>query len=217
MTTRLIIARHGNTFGPGDVITRVGGRTDLPLVESGLAQGTRLGLHLKEHNLIPSTIWTSNLLRTKQTAQKACEAAQISPVMLEDPLFNEIDYGPDENRPEEEVVARLGEAALKAWDQDAIVPDGWRVDVQAIIDGWHAFAEKVARDYEGQTVMAVTSNGVARFSPYLTGDFEGFRQQYKIKISTGAFCLFTQEKGDTNWKVESWNTKPSGVAPGPSV
>ena len=33
--TRLVVARHGNTFGPKDVVTRVGGRTDLPLVASG--------------------------------------------------------------------------------------------------------------------------------------------------------------------------------------
>ena len=30
MTTRLIIARHGNTFEKGQTPTRVGGRTDLP-------------------------------------------------------------------------------------------------------------------------------------------------------------------------------------------
>ena len=30
MTTRLLIARHGNTFGPGDIVKRVG-TTDLPL------------------------------------------------------------------------------------------------------------------------------------------------------------------------------------------
>ena len=36
--TRLIIARHGNTFDAGDIPTRVGRRTDLPLVASGEAQ-----------------------------------------------------------------------------------------------------------------------------------------------------------------------------------
>ncbi|HAO37083.1 MAG TPA: histidine phosphatase family protein, partial [Hyphomonas sp.] len=35
---RLIIVRHGNTFDKGDTVTRVGGRTDLPLSASGLAQ-----------------------------------------------------------------------------------------------------------------------------------------------------------------------------------
>ncbi len=33
MTTKIIITRHGHTFAKGDVITRVGARTDLDLVE----------------------------------------------------------------------------------------------------------------------------------------------------------------------------------------
>lgn len=43
----LIIARHGNTFGPDDTPTRVGARTDLPLVESGIQQARLLGTHLR--------------------------------------------------------------------------------------------------------------------------------------------------------------------------
>ncbi|MFZ4686424.1 MAG: histidine phosphatase family protein [Hyphomonadaceae bacterium] len=38
MQTRIFIVRHGNTFDKGDVVTRVGGRTDLPLSTSGSAQ-----------------------------------------------------------------------------------------------------------------------------------------------------------------------------------
>ena len=34
----LLLVRHGNTFGPGDAVTWVGAREDLPLVESGEAQ-----------------------------------------------------------------------------------------------------------------------------------------------------------------------------------
>ena len=47
--TTLIIARHGNTFNPGDTPTRVGKHTDMPLVEKGEAQGRALGRYLKEH------------------------------------------------------------------------------------------------------------------------------------------------------------------------
>ena len=42
MTTRIIIARHGNTFTKEQTPTRVGGRTDLPLVET--ERGTNIGL-----------------------------------------------------------------------------------------------------------------------------------------------------------------------------
>ena len=43
--TTLIIARHGNTFDKGDIPTRVGARTDLPLVEKGRAQAKALVAH----------------------------------------------------------------------------------------------------------------------------------------------------------------------------
>ena len=48
----LIIARHGNTFRPGETPTRVGARTDLPLVEEERARG--IGLYLKKLGLIPT-------------------------------------------------------------------------------------------------------------------------------------------------------------------
>lgn len=208
-TTTLLIARHGNTFGPGDVITRVGGRTNLPLVESGLEQALRLGKHLSENNLVPDVIFTSNLQRTAQTAAKAQDAMGISITQQTLSIFNEIDYGPDENKPEDEVVARLGEAALKAWDEHGIVPDGWNVDPQQIIDAWLAFGEQVKRDYAGKTVLVVTSNGIARFAPYLTGDFAGFRAQHKIKISTGALCHFENTNGGDVWACKGWNIKPA--------
>jgi len=206
MKTTLLIARHGNTFSPGDVVTRVGARTDMPLSPSGLEQGRKLGLYLREHNLLPDIVFTSALLRTKQTAEQAFAAAGIAKTININPLFNEIDYGIDENRPEAEVVARVGADALKAWDDDAVVPDGWKVDVEAIIRGWKNFGVGAARDYAGRKILVVTSNGIARFAPHLTGDFEGFRREHKLKISTGALCVFAYEAN--TWKVEGWNIKP---------
>ena len=41
MKTRLLIARHGNTFQPDETPKRLG-LQDIPLVESGLAQGRAL-------------------------------------------------------------------------------------------------------------------------------------------------------------------------------
>ncbi len=206
MKTTLLISRHGNTFGPGDVVTRVGGRTDLPLVDSGLEQGRQLGRYLKQQDLLPHVIYTSRLQRTIQTAQMAQEEMGTTITAQPVAIFNEIDYGPDENRPEEEVVARIGKDALDAWDKDAVVPPGWVVDPQAIVRDWTAFGDMLLRDHKGQTVLAVTSNGTARFAPYLTGDFEGFRAQHKLKISTGALCVFTHD--GASWHCDGWNVKP---------
>jgi len=206
MTTTLIVARHGNTFAAGDIVTRVGGRTDLPLVESGLEQGRKMGAYLRARGLLPDIVFASELKRTVQTAEAALAAAGIQRPIECLSLFNEIDYGPDENKPEAEVVARVGEQALKDWDENAVVPKGWNFDPAKAIEGWIQFGAQIVRKYENKIVLAVTSNGIARFSPYMTGDFEAFRKKYKIKISTGALCLFTHNGKE--WRVEDWNIRP---------
>jgi len=165
MTMRLIVARHGNTFAPGAIVTRVGGRTDLPLVASGLEQGRRLGLYLKEQGLIPEVVFTATLVRTRQTADQALLAMGLHLPCIALEMFDEIDYGPDENKPEADVLARVGPGAIKAWDEAGIVPPGWNADPDAIIQAWLAFGQRLRNDWPNKTVLVVTSNGIARFSP----------------------------------------------------
>lgn len=57
MTTRLIIARHGNTFTKDQTPTRVGGRTDLPLVES--ERGRNIGKYLKLKDMLPDVVFAA--------------------------------------------------------------------------------------------------------------------------------------------------------------
>lgn len=207
MPTRLIIARHGNTFAPGDTPTRVGQRTDLPLVASGEAQARRIGDYLRRHEMVPDVVFAAPLKRSCDTARLVLEVLGCDLPITIDTRFNEIDYGPDENQPESVVVARIGAQALRDWNEYAKVPPGWQADPQAIIHDWLAFGDTCRRSYGGQTVLVVTSNGIARFAPHLTGDFEGFiRRQRGIKIATGALC-FLHLQG-SQWLIERWNARP---------
>lgn len=207
MTIKLIIARHGNTFAAGDVVTRVG-VTDLPLVDSGLQQGRKLGHYLKQHQLVPDVIFTSQLLRTQQTAEQAQAVMQTQLPLQALSIFNEINYGPDENQPEEKVVARIGKEAINAWEKQAIVPTGWDINPDTIIQNWLTFSDLLRKEYDNKTILAVTSNGIARFAPYLTGDFEDFSTKHQIKISTGALCLFEITPPAEYWNCIAWNIKP---------
>ena len=207
MTTRLIIARHGNTFGPGDTPRRVGRRTDLPLVASGEAQARRIGDYLRRHQMVPDVVFAAPLQRSYDTARLAVEALGCDLPITIDARFNEIDYGPDENQPESTVVARIGDQALRDWNEHAKVPPGWRADPQAIIDDWLAFGDICRQSFSGRTALVVTSNGIARFAPHLSGDFEGFRREHSIKIATGALC-FLRVRG-SQWAVEQWNIRPT--------
>ncbi|MCB9990608.1 MAG: histidine phosphatase family protein [Rhodospirillales bacterium] len=205
--TTLIIARHGNTFEAGETPRRVGARTDLPLTEKGRAQARAIGAWLKDNHLVPDATYSSALQRTKETAEIAVRAAGYPQHVYALDIFNEIDYGPDENKTEDEVIARLGEQALKDWDEQAIVPDGWLTEPGEIIHNWQGFGEQIRIHDDNETVLVVTSNGIARFAPYLTDDFESFRTQHGIKISTGAVCVMRYVEG--KWTVESWNIRPA--------
>lgn len=206
MTTRIIIARHGNTFTKDQTPTRVGCRTDLPLVET--ERGTNVGLYLKMKGLVPDMVYAAPLKRTMETAKLAISALQKDIPLEADASFVEIDYGPDENKPEEEVIARIGQDAMDRWNKDAIVPDGWKVSVDGIINAWKTLGEKVEKQFKDKTVMVVSSNGIIRFAPHLTGDFDGFCRDNDIKVGTGGVCVLEKEAGDKYWKCAAWGVKP---------
>lgn len=213
--TTLIIARHGNTFGPEDTPTRVGARTDIPLVDKGIKQAQAIGRYLKDHNLLPDAVYSATLKRTQQTAEHALKAAALSlPVYTMD-IFNEIDYGIDENQTEETVIKRIGKDAITQWDKNAIVPDGWRADPDDIIQGWRGFARQISKTQSpepnqatdlDETILVVTSNGIARFAPHITDDFDSFAKKHTIKLSTGALGILTFSQG--KWRVADWNIVP---------
>ena len=204
--TTLIIARHGNTFGPEETPTRVGARTDLPLVEKGHEQAKAIGQYIKENRLIPDVVYSSTLQRTIETAEIAVKESSVTNPVFQLDIFNEIDYGPDENKVEADVIARIGEDAIKAWDSDAIVPDGWKIDPHEVIENWIGFADQISAHHDNETVLVVTSNGIARFAPHITGDFEGFRANHNIKLSTGALGILKHD--GLQWSVEEWNIRP---------
>lgn len=160
MTARLYIVRHGNTFDKGDVVTRVGGRTDLPLSVSGRAQAEALARHFAGTTF--ATARSGPLKRTRETARAILAVQATAPDLTTDLFLREIDYGPDENRPEADVIARIGQPALDAWERDSIPPPGWRVDPAAIIGNWQELFSDLAE--EPGDHLIVTSNGIARFA-----------------------------------------------------
>lgn len=208
MVTRLIIVRHGNTFNKGETCLRIGCRTDIPLSSSGKEQAILLGKYLKFKNIIPDKVFSSELKRTYQTAEIAFKETGISVSIERNKIFNEIDYSIDEAKTDEEIISRIGKDALEQWNKNAIVPDGWKFNPKEAIDNWFDFSKMIEKEYQDKVIMVFTSNGIARFAPYLTGNFDKFIENYDIKISTSALCTFIKNKNEEFWKVINWNIKP---------
>lgn len=180
-----VIVRHGNTFAPGEAPRRIGARTDLPLVESGRAQARALAADFAERELAFDRVLASPLRRTRETAQT------IAPGRIETVRWlREIDHGPDEGRTEEEVIARIGQRALDAWERDAVPPPGWTVDADERLAAWRAFLAGATG-----TVLLVTSNGAARFARMALG-------LAPAKIRTGAYGVI--EDG----RLTCWDRRP---------
>ena len=197
---RLFIVRHGNTFDKGDTVTRVGARTDLPLSVSGREQAQKLATHFAGTRF--SAALCSPLSRTRQTARAILRERSDNPALLIAPFLTEIDYGPDENQPEEAVAARLG-PALEAWDRDAVPPPGWLVDPAALRAGWRALLARAAELPETATALIVTSNGIARFLPDVV---EEVPANLDRKLKTGAWgeLIVTPARS----QLLTWNQRP---------
>lgn len=201
---RLFIVRHGNTFSPGETPRRVGARTDIPLVPSGVAQAEVLGAWFANHGVIFTRAIASPLLRTRQTAQ-AVLAASPAPCQLEFADFlKEIDHGPDENLPEDDVIARIGQGAIDAWDKDARSPDDWIVNRDDRIKAWRDFLDA---DRTG-TVLLVTSNGAARFALLAAGLSPSTSP---LKLRTGAYGEIVQSAGK-DIDIIGWNLRPESIS-----
>ena len=78
----------------------------------------------------------------------------------------------------------LDDATSENWEKNNIVPAGWNVDPEKITAAWREFANDLEKQFPNQTILVVTSNGVARFAP-----------EHNIKLKTGAVSYLTVENG----------------------
>lgn len=72
---KLVIVRHGNTFRAGETPTRVGARTDLPLVEEERARSA--GRYLREKGIVIDKVISAPLKRTLETANYILEEMNV--------------------------------------------------------------------------------------------------------------------------------------------
>jgi len=201
MTLTAIIVRHGNTFVAGEPPRRIGARTDIPLVDSGRAQAKALGALFAQSARFDRLL-AGPLRRTQETA-RIIAAAQSHPIAIETcDWLAEIDHGPDEDMPEDKVLARLGAVTLAAWDDNAVAPTHWIVDADRRIEAWRGLLEGAS----GRTVI-VTSNGAARFALLAHRDLlRQARQLPSMKLRTGAWGCILREKAVLS--LDAWDQRP---------
>lgn len=202
----LVIVRHGNTFGAEEAPRRIGARTDLPLTERGHEQARALGAHFVASGWRFDQALVSPLLRTQQTAAAILAVQEQTVAACSADFLREIDHGPDEDKVEQEVIARIGSAALDAWDRHAVVPPGWSVDSGARIAAWQALLDSITAT--STPTLLVTSNGAARFALLADPALHAAAQALTtLKLPTGGYGVI-ERLPDGRLTVSTWGKRP---------
>lgn len=158
-TTEILIVRHGQT--PWNVQRRIQGWRDIELNDNGRAQAAALAKHLShQHSNQQQTInavYSSDLLRAKQTAQAVAQALALPLTLIEG--VRERNYGVLEGIEFDRMQEHAPEVA-KVWAErhpDGVIPDGetLRQFHQRVTDSLH----KVAAEHLGERVVVVTHGG----------------------------------------------------------
>lgn len=201
----VILARHGNTFEPGDTAFWVGGRTDLPLVEKGRAQAGAIGQALRDAEILPERTIAGPLKRTRETATIALAAAGIDPGTVEiDERLREIDYGRWEAKSSAEIRTMGDGALLAAWEDRAEWPAaaGWAGSQEEYCRAFWAALDEIAAGTVGGPVLIVSSSGIFRLIALrLAPDFK------PNKMATGAVSLLLYGSGRPTTVIR-WNIPP---------
>lgn len=204
---QLILARHGNTFGPGDTPVWVGAREDLPLTGQGQVQSARFGFALKEAGIVPARIIAGPLQRTATGAGLAAAECGFSGQIEIDTRLREIDYGSWGGRSDAEIAAEWGEQAIGDWRERSIVPDGagWTPAPDVIASNARGVLSDItASASDGDTVLLVSSNGILRYFHPLIG---GTPAAGEAKMRTGHWSVATYTAG--TWSLHGWNMPPA--------
>lgn len=204
---KLVLARHGNTFGPGDTPVWVGAKEDFPLVEKGLQQAHDVADALIRSNLRPTAIIAGPLLRTKVGAEIIAEDTGFAGNIRIDDRLKEIDYGSWGGKSDAEITELYGSGVMEAWREDSLRPANadWLPDETVLQSNAMSVLTEIRAGYsENDVVLLISSNGILRF--YHAALYEGCRDAPSGKVKTGHMCLADID-GDAI-KPVCWNSPP---------
>jgi len=158
-TTQILFIRHGET--PWNRIKRIQGHIDIPLADTGLEQAQRLAERLAREardGARLDAIYSSDLLRARQTAQPVADALGL-PLALREGL-RERAYGVFQGHDSAEVEARFPDA-YAAWQtrDPGFEPEGGESQRAFYHRVLHAI-EPIVAAHPGGRIACVAHGGV---------------------------------------------------------
>ena len=206
----LILARHGNTFAPGETPIWVGAKEDMPLVEKGLEQSRDIGRGLTAAGLVPDRIIAGPLKRTRTGAALAGEHCGFSGQVEIEERLREIDYGVWGGKSDAEIAEHWGRDAIEAWRERSIPPSGagWSPSPETLRADARAVYDAATRDRgEDVAVLIVTSNGVLRYFHALIAGPHARHEDAKVKTGHVGAARVTADGP----ALLGWNLDPAAL------
>ena len=203
----LILARHGNTFGPGDTPVWVGANEDLPLTERGLEQSREIGAAIRTAGIGLDRVLAGPLKRTRVGAGLAAEVCGFTGEVEIDERLREIDYGVWGGKSDAEIAESWGESAIEDWRERSIPPRGagWSPSPETLRRNARAVFDAATRERDAdRAVLIVTSNGIMRYFHELVAPDAGGPETAKVK--TGRMCA--ARVGAERVSALFWNAAP---------
>ncbi|MGI6658730.1 MAG: histidine phosphatase family protein [Dethiobacteraceae bacterium] len=185
---RILLARHGETTANAEA--RFQGIRDYPLTARGRQQAERLAAMLAYHR--PGRIYTSDLTRSRETAQPAARLLAVEPIAL--PVFREFSWGVLEGLTRTEIKERYP-ALFSRLQTD------WR---RAVIPGQEPLPDFRRRLQAGLAVLLAPDNpstvaliGHGRYLNALLVEFLGldFAGPWPFSFLSGALTILEVEAG----------------------
>jgi broad specificity phosphatase PhoE len=151
---RILLARHGETAW--NALGKLQGHTDNELNEVGRAQARTLAAGLHDAGL--TAVWTSDLVRARQTGELAAEVLGLTAPTV-DPELRERRFGVFEGLTRHECAIQYPEA-WQAWLAQTGTPPGGEPRAEAAARLGRALGRIAAT--EGGPVLVISHGGVMR-------------------------------------------------------
>lgn len=152
----LILIRHGVT--DWNVEGRWHGLSDIPINTEGAKEANLAAEAIKDLRI--DSAYTSDLIRTKQTYQKICDALTLTCPVIHTPALNERDYGMFTGKNKWEVRDQLGEEEFLKLRRDykQPIPGGESLkDVYGRVVPY--YKEQIMKDLKADKNVLVVSSG----------------------------------------------------------
>jgi probable phosphoglycerate mutase len=197
-----VLVRHGET--DWNLSGRAQGHADIPLNDTGHAQAKAVGSVLAD--LVPVRLWSSDLVRARQTADAIAEATGLQ--VVSDPRLREYDVGERSGLTIAEAVERFPEqyAAYRSGSTPVLSPGEETTDQvhQRVVP---ALLEALDQLGPGETGIAVLHGaclkvglmGVLGWPNDLASSLQG--------LDNGAFCVLVADPAVGLLRLASYNEK----------